>query len=428
MEEAPASVPQDQQVPQQPQPQQPASQYPPQREKHKRSSAAILAAILLIGLVGGDLIGYSLSYTTFNGKIGELQTQLQNLPPTNATYVSYTNTTYVISDNVSLATLYQQVKSSVVVIQGLVPQYSIFQSFLLGYSTQQGSGFVALVNNEPVIVTNNHVTENAINLTATFAIGDSYPVMLLGSDPLADLAVLTINSITTDLQPLTIISSSQSLNVGDPVVAVGSPYGLSGTLTTGVVSALGRTITESDGTQNGGISIPDVIQTSTAINPGNSGGPLVNYRGEVVGITTAAVSNSEGLGFAIPSDTILREVNSLVTTGKYSMHPTLNVGGTDMNYQIAQAAGTNLTYGFLVESVSGQNGLKAGTTTVNAGASRVVIGGDIIIGVGNARITNTDDLLAYLEEHTLPGQTEDFTVIRDKQTQTVAVTIAKLSA
>ena len=115
---------------------------------------------------------------------------MNSLPPTNATYVSYANTSYVLSDNVSLASLYQQVRSSVVVIQDLVPAYNLF-GFLAGYSQQQGSGFVTLVNNQPVIITNNHVMENAINATVTFANGDSYSATLLGSDPQADLAVVS---------------------------------------------------------------------------------------------------------------------------------------------------------------------------------------------------------------------------------------------
>jgi len=404
-------------------------QLSPKKQKLKHSILTALAIILIVGLVGGGLIGYALSYNTFNGKINALQSQLRNLPPSNATYVSYPSTTYVLGDNVTLANLYEQVKSSVVVIQGLVPQYSIFFNQLVGYGTQQGSGFVTLVNNQPIIVTNNHVMQGAINVTVTFANGDSYPAKEVGSDPLADLAVLTINASPGDLQPLNITASS-TLQVGDPVVAVGSPYGLAGTLTTGVVSALGRTITEtSESSQSSGINIPDVIQTSTAINPGNSGGPLIDYHGNVVGITTAAVSSSQGLGFAIPSETILREINTLYTKGTYDKHPTINVAvGTDMDYSIAQAMGINVTYGFLVESVSTQNGLKGGSTQVTAGAEQVVIGGDVIIGINGTTIVNTDSLLSYLEQHTLPGQIVDFNVIRDGQAQTVGVTIGELSA
>jgi len=423
----PAPNPQEIPTPFPPSPTEPENQ-PPHKSKPKRSAlAAALLIVLIVGMVGGGLLGYALSYYAFNQKISALQTQLQNLPPANATYISYPSTSYVLGDNLSLASLYSQVKSSIVVIQGLVPQYSMFFHQLLGYGTQQGSGFVALVNNHPVIVTNNHVMLGAINVTVTFANGDSYPAKEVGSDSLADLAVLTISADSTDMQPLNLTTSS-TLNVGDPVVAVGSPYGLSGTLTTGVISALGRTITETSSSSQSGISIPDVIQTSTAINPGNSGGPLIDYRGNVVGITTAAVSSSQGLGFAIPSETIIREIASLYTTGTYDKHPTISVAGVDMDYSIAQAIGTNVTYGFLVESVSTQNGLKGGTTQVTAGAQQVTIGGDIIIGINGTTIVNTDSLLSYLEQHTLPGQAVDFNVIRNGKTQTVQVTIDKLSA
>jgi S1-C subfamily serine protease len=419
----PPSIPDE--VPQSPPPQPlPALD---QKARPKRSSAIVLATILLVGLIGGGLIGYSLSYTAFNGKIDNLQSQLQNLPPPNATYVSYVNTTYALADNVSLASLYQQVKASVVIVQGLVPQYDRFFGYLVGYAQQQGSGFITVINNQPVIVTNNHVTANTINVTVTFANGDSCPARQVGADPQADLAVLTVSGAPSfDLQPLKIFNSS-TLQVGDPVVAVGSPYGLSGTLTTGVISAIGRTITESSSTQTSGTTIPDVIQTSTAINPGNSGGPLINYQGDVVGITTADVTNSESLGFAIPSETILREIESLVSNGTYDQHPTINAAGIDMTYQIAQAMKVNVTYGWLVETVSVQNGLKGGSTRVNVLGSSVIVGGDVVTAINGARITNTDDLLSYLEQHTLPGQVVDFTVLRDGQMQTVAVTIGKLA-
>ena len=395
----------------------------PLPQKTKRFPAVIIIVLLLVGLVAGGLIGYAISYSDYNGKLNSVQAQLQGYSQ-NANS-GYSNATYVIESNVSLSNLYQQVKSSVIVIQDLVPEYGMFGN-LAGYSIQQGSGFITEVNNQLVVVTNYHVIEDAINETVTFADGASYPATVLGSDAKADLAVLSVASMPSDVTSLTLVSS-ETLQVGDPVVAVGSPYGLSGTLTTGVISALGRTITESSSSQSSGQTIPDMIQTSTAINSGNSGGPLINYAGEVVGITTAAVSNSQGLGFAIPSATIIRELSSLVTTGSYNQHPTIDATGTDMNYQIAQAMGASVTYGFLVESVSTQNGLKGGTTQMSILGSNVIIGGDIIIAINGVRITNTDDLLSYLEQHTLPGQTANFTVIRNGQTQAVSVTIGKLS-
>ena len=396
----------------------------PQPQKTKRFPVVIIVVLLLVSLIVGGLIGYAVTYSDFSGKLSSVQAQLQGYSQ-NGTYFSYPNATYVIGYNVSLSSLYQEVKSSVVVIQDLVPVYNIFGT-LVGYTLQQGSGFITSVNSQLVIVTNNHVIQDAINETVTFADGDTYPAKVLGSDPQADLAVLTITPMPSDLTPLSLVSSD-TLQVGEPVVAVGSPYGLSGTLTTGVISALGRTITEESSSSSTGQTIPDIIQTSTAINPGNSGGPLLDYAGEVVGITTAAVSNSQGLGFAIPSDTIMRELSSLVTSGSYNQHPTINAQGTDMNYQIAQAMGASVTYGWLVESVSTKNGLQGGSTQASILGSTVVLGGDIITAINGVRITNTDDLLSYLEQHTLPGQTANFTVVRNGQTQTISVTIGKLS-
>ncbi len=396
----------------------------PLPQKTKSFSAVILIVLVLVGLVAGGLIGFALSYSNFNSKLNTMQTQLQGLTQTPSN-VAYSNSTYIVNSNVSLSQLYQQVKTSVVVIQDLVPAYNFFGQ-LAGYSQQQGSGFITTVNNQQVIVTNNHVIQDAVNETATFADGNAYPAKVLGSDPLSDLAVLTISPMPSGLTSLTLISAN-TLSVGDPVVAVGSPYGLSGTLTTGVISSLGRTITESSSSSNAGQTIPDIIQTSTAINPGNSGGPLITYSGDVVGITTADISNSQGLGFAIPSDTISRELSSLVSSGSYSQHPTINAQGTDMNYQIAQVMKTSITYGWLVESVSTQNGLKGGSTQTTILGSNVILGGDIITAINGVRITNTDDLLSYLEQHTLPGQTANFTVVRNGQTQTISVSIGKIS-
>ncbi len=270
------------------------------------------------------------------------------------------------------------------------------------YTGQQGSGFVTTVNGQQLIVTNNHVVAGAINYTVTFSSGDSYSAKVLGSDARADLAVLSVSGMPSNITPLT-LASARTLQVGDPVVAVGSPYGLSGTLTTGVISALGRSITE-DNSQ----TIADIIQTSTAINPGNSGGPLITYTGQVVGITTAGISDSQGLGFAIPSDTIMRELPSLVSSGSYSQHPSINAKGEDMTYALAQSLHTSTTYGVHIQTASGSSGLKSG---------------DVITAVGDQRITNVDDLLSYLELNTHPGQSVDFTVVRGGQQQTVQVTV-----
>ncbi|MEM3785643.1 MAG: PDZ domain-containing protein [Candidatus Bathyarchaeia archaeon] len=203
------------------------------------------------------------------------------------------------------------------------------------------------------------------------------------------------------------------------------PYGLAGSMSIGIVSALGRTITEE---QTGGYPIANVIQTTAPLNPGNSGGPLLNLLGQVVGITTAIISDSQGLGFAIPSNVILREIASLVTTGSYNRHPWIGAFGVDMTYEIARVMGTNITYGWLITQVvsggpAANAGLKGGTKQVLVAGKYVTVGGDIIIAVNGTRITNFDTLSTYLEENTEPEQTIEVTVVRENQIINITLTV-----
>jgi S1-C subfamily serine protease len=396
-----------------------------QKLEKRRFSAILIVTIIGVSLVAGGL-GYLVSNLTMSGSISDLQNQVSalqgevlNLQST--PIVSYQNSTYFVGENASLAPLYAEVKDSVVVIRGLTVQYDVFGRAY--YSQAQGSGFVYNFTGQMVIITNYHVVQDALNVTVTFINGNGYEATVLGSDPYADLAVLSANASQSEYKPLEIVSSSQ-LDVGDPVVAVGGPYGLAGSMTTGIVSALGRTIT--DETSN--YPIANVIQTSTPINPGNSGGPLLNYEGQVVGITTAIVSNSQGLGFAIPSSVILREINSLITDGTYDQHPWLGASGTDMTYEIAKTMNVNETYGWLIAQVASGGpaddaGLQGGTRQVTVDGQSIIIGGDIIIALSGTRITGTDDLSTFLEEHTLPGQTINVTIIRNDQEMTLPLKV-----
>jgi len=324
--------------------------------------------------------------------------------------------------NASLSEIYAAVKDSVVIVRGLTVQYDMFRR---AYYTQvQGSGFVCDPSDQMVIITNYHVVEDSINITVTFKNGNAYSASVLGSDPYADLAVLSSDAPQTEYQPLEIADSS-TLEVGNFLIAVGSPYGLAGSVTTGIVSALGRTITED---LSGSYPIANVIQTSTPINPGNSGGPLLNNQGQVVGITTAIVSDSEGLGFAIPSSTILREIGSLISAGSYDKHPWIGASGTDMTFEIAQAMNADTTYGWLIAQVTSggpadEAGLKGGTRQAAVVGQTVVLGGDIITVMDGTRIKNMDDLSTYLEENTIPGQTIDVTVIRAGEALTVQLKV-----
>jgi S1-C subfamily serine protease len=395
-----------------------------QKPTTPRFSTTFIVIIIVVSLIAGGLLGYSISNMTMSGNISDLQNQVSTLQEQVSTLQSAQNgvsqnNTYIMGENVSLAPLYAAVKDSVVVIRGLTVEYDIFHR---SYYTQvQGSGFVYDYEGQMVVITNYHVIQEAINITVTFINGNGYAATLLGSDPYAELAVLSTDAPQSEYKSLEIVDSS-TLSVGDSVIAVGGPYGLAGSMTTGIVSALGRTIT--DETSN--YAIANVIQMSAPINPGNSGGPLLNYQGQVVGITTAIVSDSQGVGFAIPSSTVLREIGSLVEEGAYNQHSWIGASGTDMTYEIAETMGTDVTYGWLIAQVTSggpadQAGLQGGTRQVTVAGQSVIIGGDIIIAINGARITGIDNLSTFLEENTLPDQTIDVTTVRDGQTITLTL-------
>jgi S1-C subfamily serine protease len=363
---------------------------------YSKASASVFVLLFVAGLLVGGLVMYYFTYqkvNSLNGKITNLQSRISDLEGfQNATYQSIT----ITQNGTSLADIYANVQQSVVLIQ----------SDTSDGSSVQGSGFVYSFEDRPVILTNYHVVQDTTSLSVTFSNGNGYSASVLGTDPYSDLAVVSVNAPDSEFKPIEIVSSS-TLRQGELVIAIGNPYGLVGSLTTGVVSALGRSITEDTA---GGFSIANIIQTSTPINPGNSGGPLLNAVGNVVGITTAIVSDSQGLGFAIPSNTILREVSALINTGSYSGHSYLGVSGQDMDYSLAQQYDASVTYGWRIETVN-NSGPSAGKLNV----------GDIIIAMGNQTVRNNDDLASYLEEKTLPGDNLVITIVRNSQQVEVTV-------
>jgi len=362
-----------------------------------KASASLLILLFAAGLLVGGLGIYYITYlqvSSINTQVSNLQNQVSGLRGfQNSTYQNIT----ILQNGTSLTDIYRGVQNSVVLVQGDTSN-----------GTVQGSGFVYSFEGTMVVLTNYHVVQSTTGLSVTFSDGHGYSVKILGTDPYSDLAVLSVNDApASEFKPVTIVSSS-TLNVGELAIAIGNPYGLVGSLTTGTVSALGRTITEDIA---GGYAIANIIQTSTPINPGNSGGPLLNAVGDVVGITAAIVSDSQGLGFAIPSDTILREITALVTTGSYHGHSYLGVTGQDMDYTTAQQTGSPVTYGWRI------------ATVVSGGPSDSKLKvGDIIVDLNNQTIRNNDDLASYLEEHTLPGDSLVLNVFRGStQTQVTVV-------
>jgi len=379
----------------------------------------IIIVIFLAGLSAGGLMSYRIT----SSYIDEMQEKILNLQGQNGD-VEYQNITYNF-DDYSISELYEEVKDSIIVINGFISYNSIFGT---QFAPVQGSGFVYEFDTAMVVITNNHVVRDTTELTVTFSNGNSYPAMIIGSDVYSDLAVLSVQAPSEEFKPLEIVNSS-ILEVGAPVIAIGSPFGLGGTMTTGIISQLGRTI---EGSLAGNFPIANIIQTSVPINPGNSGGPLLNYQGKIVGITTAIIKDSNGLGFAIPSNTILREIESLIKTGSYNQHPWLGISGVDMTYSIAQIMEVDVTYGWLIAQITKDGsadkvGLKDGNKRIKINEDWVIIGGDIIIAVDGTRIVNGNTLMSYLQEHTWPNKKIIVTVIRDNQMIDIPVVLGARS-
>lgn len=327
--------------------------------------------------------------------------------------------------------IYTIVNSSIVTVTGVTTQTTLTRfGPINSVASILGTGFSVTYNGADYVITNFHVIDGLVNATVTFADGNAYRARIVGSDQYADLAVLSVNSPLSEFRPLQ-LGVSSALLTGESVVAIGNPYGLSGTITVGVVSQVGRTMQETDSTGQNTIYIPDTIQFSAAINPGNSGGPLVDPNGMVVGITTASVSGSQGLGFAIPSDTITRELPSLVKDGKYTLHPYLGADFVDMDYDTAQAMHTTVTWGVLVEDVTpggpaSNAGLRASTQPVIINGQQYLIGGDVITSINGFKIVNYDALSAYLERHVIAGQTIQVGIDRSGSQLTVTLQVASI--
>lgn len=318
-----------------------------------------------------------------------------------------------------LAELYEVINPAVVNIQvqqrvGNGNQQSQFQF-------GQGSGFVydALGH----IVTNFHVVDGADQLNVVFANGRSSVAVIVGTDPGSDLAVISVEDLPAGLLPLS-LGDSEMLRVGEQVVAIGNPFGLQGTMTTGIVSALGRTLPSQAQIAGGAqFSIPSVIQTDTAINPGNSGGPLLNLSGEVVGINTAIESSDRqfsGVGFAVPSDAVSRIVPTLIERGAFP-HPWLGISGTDLNSQIRQELGlAQDQVGILIVSVLEDGpASEAGLRSYEEGR------GDLITSVEGVEIRDFEDLLTFISGETSVGQTITLGVQRDAQHIEVSVELSE---
>jgi len=302
----------------------------------------------------------------------------------------------------------------------------------------QGSGWV--YSSDGIIVTNNHVVGGETRVEIDFASGFKTFGEVIGTDASSDLAVIRVDGAGGELYPLP-LGDSETLQVGQIVIAIGNPFGLSGTMTTGIISALGRSLPTSNQVPGGGyFANADLIQTDTALNPGNSGGPLLNLDGQVVGINSAIETNNyttggeplnSGIGFAISINTIKRIVPSLIQNGKFE-YAYLGISTRDdLPLTVIEALGLKSTSGAYVTSVlaggpSEVAGIRAGTQPLNlAGYEGINKGGDLVTAIDGERVVTFDDMIRYLALYKSPGDTVVLTVLRGDEQLEISVLLGK---
>jgi serine protease Do len=292
-----------------------------------------------------------------------------------------------------------------------------------------GSGFI--YDDKGHIITNNHVVSGADHVQVTFWDDVVFAASVVGVDPDTDLAVLRVYAPKERLRPLP-IADSDTLRVGQQVVAIGNAFGLQGTMTTGIISALGRFLPTAGGTETGHYVIPDVIQTDAAINPGNSGGPLLDLQGRVVGVNAAIespVRGFAGVGFAIPANIVKKVVPALIQHGHYE-HPWLGVTTLDLAAPLAEAMDlASDQRGLLVVDVEAEGpaslaGLRPSRKSVQIDGERVSVGGDVVLAIDGHPMKTFDDLVAYLLRHGQVGQEVQLSVLRDGELIEVTLTLA----
>ncbi|MGN6217652.1 MAG: S1C family serine protease [Solirubrobacterales bacterium] len=292
--------------------------------------------------------------------------------------------------------------------------------------TATGSGFV--IDGEGHILTNNHVIEGAEKVTVKLGESErTYTAKIVGADPGTDIALLQVNAPAKELHPLTLGHSSE-VEVGDPVVAIGNPFGLDRTVTSGIVSALQRQIQAPNG-----FSINHVIQTDAAINPGNSGGPLINAQGEVIGINSQIATGGNGngnvgIGFAIPIDTVRAEIHDLETKGEVE-HAFLGISGGTITPELAKALNLPVDEGVLIQTIvnggpADKAGLKGGHTSATINGAEVRLGGDIITEVNGKKVTTMEELAEEIS-NSKPGEEIELTVFSGGQEKTANVTLGR---
>jgi len=409
--------------PQPQQPQQPSEPPKPQKKGFFRSSfGSALLGGLVVAVVGTILL--------LSGAVKSKGGGTTTIEQTTSAPIASTNSGGEEGGGNTVDEIYKRDGNGVAFIESTIPpeESETFNPFgepeSQGGGTATGSGIV--IDDKGHILTNNHVIEGADKIEVKIGESDhQYTAKVVGTDPSSDLALIQVEAPSKELDPLTLGDSSK-MEVGDPVVAIGNPFGLDRTVTSGIVSALQRQIQAPNG-----FSIDNVIQTDAAINPGNSGGPLINGNGEVIGInsqieTGGGNDGNVGIGFAIPINTAKEVIHELETTGSVK-RAYLGISGIPILPQLAKAVNLPVNEGVLIESVeeggpSDKAGLEAGSTPATIDGAKIVLGGDIIIGAEGKKISNMEQIIELVNGEK-PGDEVTLEYLRDGKKKTATVTL-----
>lgn len=398
----------------------------------KKSTVLTLALVLVLIAIAGYAT-YTLPATIASASA---QPNGAALPPSPLTAPKFASLADLES---AYENIYSQVSPSVVSIDvvessstTLPPNHPTTPNFPPSGIPQMAAGSGFVWDTQGNIVTNNHVVAGATQIDVTFFDGTTAAAKVVGTDPDSDLAVIKVSVPASQLHPIKAGDSTQ-VKVGQIAIAIGNPFSEQNTMTTGIISALGRSLPAGDRTTQGPTySIPDVIQTDASINPGNSGGVLLDAQGQLVGVTSAIESgsgSSSGIGFAIPSAIVQKVIPALITSGRFQ-HPYLGISGTTLTPTLAQAMGLKpeqrgaLVVDLTANGPAAKAGLRGSTQKTTVNGLQANIGGDVITSFEGQAVKSFDDLVAFLARNGQVGQPVTVTVLRDGNLQDVKITLS----
>jgi S1-C subfamily serine protease len=373
-------------------------------------------SVILIALLVGAFV-YLTSYSNFRGTSDLPLAKLWRQSPLRLT-VADAQPAYTAEENNRIA-VYKKTLPSVVNVTSSALAFDFFYGVVP--QSGQGSGFI--LSKDGRILTNFHVIENAQKVEVTLADKHKYQAQIVLQDKAHDMALLQIHA--NNLTPA-VLSESRDLQVGQNVYAIGNPFGLNGTMTTGIISSI-RSVREPQGA-----TIENALQTDAAINPGNSGGPLLNSRGEVIGmntmIATGGAEQSSGIGFAIPVDTIKAVLSDYTKYGRVR-RPSLGIASLAIGPDLAEQIGLPADYGVLIQKVipggaAERAGLRGGNQEAQLGFTPIYLGGDLIVAIDGDRVTNPQDISEIMDRHQA-GDTVTVTFYRGSRKMTVKLTLGE---